>query len=133
MTEAHDSISRIPSTLILDLKVQLDGEREKRQEEHGTQENIINELRKKVGQFEEDSARKSDPTQNGELFESQLKALNRAQANENTLKEEIEQLSRRLKDRETQLEEVFYSVYLGNCRRCPRRNLLAKYESTEIL
>jgi chromosome segregation ATPase len=122
---------------MLDLKVQLDEAREKHKEEHETQESIINELRKKVEQLEEDSTRKSDSIQKGELFESQLKetqeALNVAQANENTLKKEIEQLGRRLKDTETQIEEVFHSVDVVNCRRCPKRNLLTKYEITEIL
>lgn len=116
--------------------MQLDEAREKHQQEHVSQENIIHELRKKVEQLEEQSLQKSELTLKAETMEIELKekqrALEEAKANESALKDETEQLRRRLERTETQLAEVLEQLNDAKCRQRPQRNLLMKFVITEI-
>ena len=92
------------------MKAELDGAREKNQQEHQSQEKIITELRKKIQRLEEESERKIGYMQKAESTETELQekqcALEEAHARETSLNDETRQLRQQLKTIEVQLAEV---------------------------
>lgn len=110
VTVAHDSNAPSDWCSYEGLKIQLDGVREKQKQEYESQENVIDELRKKIQQVEEENGQKSDLMQKAENIEGELKkkqrALEEAQTSETSLKEETEKLRQQLKTTEARLAEV---------------------------
>lgn len=136
VTEAHDGISELLTCANLDMKVQLDGAREKHRQEYEAQESTIHDLRKKLEELEEQSTQKRDLIQKSETMEIELRekqqALEEAEANEKALKEEAEQLRQRLEMAETQLANVLDSRNAAECRQQQLRNLWMNYALTGI-